>query len=109
MASLWASSMVETFYFKTVSGTDERGDFTYGAATSGTCRFELRKRKVINRDGEEVVASGTLYTESAVAETDLVWVPGDSAADVGLSRKVLAVETKRRLGSTEVDHYAVYL
>lgn len=96
----------QTIYIKARAAVDNYGQSTYGSASSAAARVEEERRRVERRDGTFVETTHRIYTETAIAHEDRVWLPGDSASDATLAREPQEVhKIVDELGS--VHHYEV--
>lgn len=81
----------QTAYKASVTGTDSYGKPSYGAPVAVPVRVELESRMVRTAQGEQVQSSHKLWSLTAIAVTDRVWLPGSNSADATVSKLPLAV------------------
>lgn len=82
-----ASQFAQTINRKALSSRDVNGAITYGAAAQLSARVTQDTRIVERPDGSTVETSHLIACKTQIAETDKVWLPGDSASNSELGRK----------------------
>ena len=68
----YTSMLTQTAVLKTVSGTDSDSRPNIIALDEIDCKIELKNAITTNSSGEEITASGKLYTESVVKTGDII-------------------------------------
>lgn len=68
----YTNMLTQTAVLKTVSGTDENSRPNIIALDEIDCKIELKNAITTNSSGEEITASGKLYTESVVKTGDII-------------------------------------
>jgi len=94
------SMMPASIGVKHVTSRDAWGNPTYGATTTYKGRIENRRRKVINRDGQEVISETALY----LATTAMVDINAQITLPSGYyptSPKIISIKR-------ETDEYGAY-
>lgn len=111
--SIVRATFLQTFYYRPFVSVDSGGTETWGALASAACRAQPSRRLIRDATGQQVVEEAILYTEAAVTEKYLVWLPGTTppvdADDTSGSFRPLAVHTRTGLLTGAVDHYEVHL
>lgn len=108
MASQYAATFRQTCYRQQLTGTNTRGEETFGSPEACTCRAERQPKLVRDSTGAQVVATGRIFTETQVLLTDLLFPPGADPEDVGTSVRPISVADAVDLETGQVDHYEVY-
>lgn len=78
----------QTCVYKLATAVDANQDRTFSAAVSIKCRVEGRLILVRGFDGDQVMSSHVIYSESPIPANALVFLPGDSGSDVATGRRV---------------------
>ena len=82
----------ETISVASATGVDAAGDLSYGAPATRSARVVNVRDTVEKKDGTVLQTNIAIITETAIALTDRVWLPGDSSADATLARRPEYVE-----------------
>lgn len=109
MPSAYADVFHQRCHVAPFVSSDARGVPTHGTPVAWPCRYQPTDRLARDKDGDERVAEGVLYTEAPVTTRDLVWPPGADPADVGASKLPISVAPRYDLESGALDHYQVTL
>lgn len=105
--SLFAGFFRQRFHVAAFLAEDARGDVEHDEPEEKPCRWEPNNRLVRNADGQQVVASGSIFTPHPVGARDLVWPPGANPEDEGEAREVLSSVPRTHPLTGAVDHYEV--
>jgi hypothetical protein len=73
------------------TGKNSKGDPTYGTPVTVSARVEVSRRFARNAQGQKTVSSHAIYTTTAIALTDRIWLPGVSTSNVQAARGPLSV------------------
>ena len=68
------------------TGVDAAGDPSFAAPATRAARVVNINETTEQADGTELKTTIAIITETAVAMTDRIWLPGDSSADATLAR-----------------------
>lgn len=68
----YTDMLVNKAVLKTVNGADENGRPNIIALDEIDCRIEMKHALTVNSQGQELVCSGRLYTESVVKTNDIL-------------------------------------
>lgn len=72
-----ASWLTSSISVASVTGSpDAFGKPTYGSPVAVAARIEQQRTLVRKSNGEEAVANHVIYTSTAIALTDRIWLPG---------------------------------
>lgn len=82
----------QTIYVATASSISSAGETTYGTPASRAARVVRKDIVVTGPGGEQRASSHTILTESEIALSSRIWMPGDSSADATLARVALSTE-----------------
>ena len=103
------AQLAQTIYVASASTVDNYGQATYGTPAAVKARVEnLSSTRDDGADGEERASSMLIITETAIALSDRIWLPGDNQADPTLARRpisVLVLPDERGA----IDHYETKL
>jgi hypothetical protein len=89
--------LTETITVKSQSSVDSDGDPSYGSASTMAARIQRGK----DRDAEEIDHSMVLYTSTAIAVTDRVWLPEDDTSSADAARVPVSVSSSKDLDGGE--------
>jgi hypothetical protein len=81
---IWVASCV---------GIDAYGKALFASPRQVRARVEAASRLVRTARGEQVSSQARVYTSTAIALTDRVWLPSDDVADTNSSRAPIAVKS----------------
>lgn len=110
------SQLAQTIYVASASTVDNYGQVTYGSPAAVKARVE-DERAVSSgsrggvlevEDGEERGSSVLIITETAIALSDRIWLPGDNQADPTLARRPVSVLVLPDARGA-IDHYETQL
>jgi hypothetical protein len=109
------AQLAQTIYVASASTVDNYGQVTYGTPAAVKARVENLSSidggqggAIGSTDGEERASSMLIITETAIALSDRIWLPGDNQADPTLARRpisVLVLPDERGA----IDHYETKL
>jgi len=96
-----------TITVASVTGHSSTGAATLGAQRTMPARIENQRRLIRRANGQESQASHRIYTVSAIALTDRIWLPGSDTSSAREAREPLAVTAGETLSGSmtlyEVD------
>lgn len=99
---------VMTCYKGAVSSRSSAGDPVIGSPTSFVAYVENIQERFVQHRGVEIQAEHRIYTETAIAYTDVIWLPGVSTSSANNAKRPMVINSYYdRAGA--VDHYEVYL
>ena len=62
----------QTASYAATTGTDSRGQLTYGTATTVNCRKQAKTQTVMSKDGRIVTTQHVYYLQNAATEGDML-------------------------------------
>lgn len=97
--SMFSYAFKHTAQHHRYAGINRTGDAQYepplaAEAISFPCRFEYKRREVLDKEGNRVISEARLYTETELKPLDIVlysgqrWVVKSSAPKCGLSGRI---------------------
>ena len=85
---------------------DNSAECTYGTPAPQNARVERQTRMVLSANGKERASKTLILTEQAIADDDLVWLPGVDSTQRALAREPMDVEVATDTDGTP-HHYEV--
>ena len=82
----------ETISVATAASVDAAGDPAYNAPATRPARVVNVRETTERRDGTILETTVAIITETAIALTDRIWLPGDNSGDATLARRPQYVE-----------------
>lgn len=77
---------IHTIYVAAKTGVSNKGDPTFGTPAPVACRVEGATATLRQGQGLETVCETRIITETAIAKTSRVWLPGVSSSDATLAK-----------------------
>ena len=110
------AQLAQTIYVASASTVDNYGQVAYGTPAAVKARVEnlssidsgSRGGAIGVSDGEQRASSMLIITETAIALSDRIWLPGDNQADPTLARRPISVLVLPNEKGA-VDHYETKL
>lgn len=92
--------LIDSLEYKTITGRNNYGDPSYGAATTLACRIEKKRGIVQGTNGEQIEYSTKIATKSEIPPDSLVFFDGASSSDANQARRPVATRTAQTLNGS---------
>ena len=106
------ATLTETAYYASVASVSTSGDPVYNTPVSFVCRTEQDRvfhgPMFFPRHGEAEESNMLIFTETAVPEDAMIWLPGLDQTNAALGRRPKRREVARSYTGT-ISHYEIYI
>lgn len=92
--------LTDSVWVASPTGVSDFGEQTYGPVREVACALEGGHTRVMNTDGDEVIAALSLASNEEITQDDVVWFSLADSGDPALGRQPTAVGHCKSRNST---------